>query len=106
MTESLPDLDGKILYVYVGNLSKSFDDGITLEACALRTLGGRTFLVGRTVDRCRPEWSAGPETSVAWEAVTAFLVYPSRDEFAAAVDRSAQGGARGPGFLHRIFGKA
>lgn len=107
MNEALPDLEGKIVYAYVGSLSSGWSDGITLEECALREMGGRTFLVGRTVDGYRPEWTPGPIASVAWDEVTAFVAYPTREAFVAAMDRAiAEGNARSPGLFDRIFRKS
>src|SRR5687768_8264128 len=105
MSEPLPELESKIVYVYVKGLSNNFDDGITLESCALRTIGERLFLVGRTVVQFRPEWLPGPQTSVAWDDVAAFCVYSSRDEMAAAADRTASATSDGkPSLLRRWFG--
>jgi hypothetical protein len=105
MNEALPELDGKIVYLYVTGLSKGFDDGITLESVQLRTVGGRQFLVGRTLERYRPEWISGPETAVAWDAVASYLTYPSREAFVAAMERATQSGrTEAGGLLARIFG--
>lgn len=84
-----------------------WDDGIALEPPELRTIAGRVFLVGNTVERVHPEWAAGPPTSVAWDAVTAFMTYPTREAFVAACDRAAaEGSARPVGLFNRIFGKS
>lgn len=105
MSEAIPDFEGKVVYAFVKGLSKGFDDGIMLEGCQLRTIGGRTFVVGRTVERIKPDWTAGAEASVAWDAVTTFLLYPSREAMVAACDRmNVESGGKSRGLISRLFG--
>jgi hypothetical protein len=107
VSETVPDFEGKVVYVYARGLSKGYDDGIALEGCQLRNIGGRKFIVGTTVEQIRPEWTPGPETSVAWDAVTAFLLYPTREGLVAAFERAGRGSGgegKGRGLFSRIFG--
>jgi hypothetical protein len=107
VSETIPDFEGKVLYVYAKGLSKGADDGIALEACQLRNLGGRKFLVGTTVEAIRPEWIAGPEMCIAWDAVAGFLVYPTREALVAAFEHMRGGGGgegKARGLFSRIFG--
>jgi hypothetical protein len=73
----LPDFRGKVVVCCVGD-ERMYH---TLAAPLFETRAGRLFLTGRVPDAgC---WSDGLSGAVAWDAVNAYLVYDSAEDYEA-----------------------
>jgi len=76
--ESLPDFTNKVVVLYLsGEVSAT---GVILEYAGFKCLGGRLFLVGRNPEMRWQEWTSHLEAAVAWDAVTNYQVFESRED--------------------------
>ena len=76
--ESLPDFSGKVVVLYLsGEVSST---GVILEYATFKCLGGRLFVEGRHPEIRFQEWTSHLESGVAWDDVTNYLVFDSRED--------------------------
>ena len=82
-TSDLPDFSGFVLQLSLSNTGASeyAVDSVLLEYPEWRHVGGRLFLVGRMPEVDATSWVAGRETGVAWENVSSYVVFRSREEY-------------------------
>ena len=81
MSESrTPDFSGKTLLVYLES-GVPTSGGMVMEFAELQEIGGRMFLVGRSVGSTGERWNI--PTWVAWTSIVALMVFDSREDFEA-----------------------
>ncbi len=85
---ALADFSGKVLVVYVADSPRGIQDGVVFEYPELRNVGGRLFLTGRVPEVQGQEWVASLQTAVAWDSVVSYVVFNSREEYAARTTAS------------------
>ena len=79
----LPDLSGRLLQLFLSRAGAS-EDSVSmflLEYAKWQHIGGRLFLVGRVPEAEGSEWVAGREAAVAWDSVSCYVSFRSRDEY-------------------------
>src|SRR5262245_52031559 len=79
----LPDFSGCLVLVNLG-VASTKDRGTEawlLEFPAWQVIGGRLFLKGRLPEILGNEWIAGRDVSVAWDSVTSFVQFASREQY-------------------------
>ncbi len=96
----LPDFHGKVVVFYLSDAPPPVQDGAVLEYASFKTYGHKLFVVGRVpeIDPENGDWIANLQGAIAWEAVTGYLIFESRDDY---INR--MGIARVP-LIQRIFG--
>ena len=79
----LPSFSGQLVLVNLGVASTNDRgaEGWLLEYPEWKTVGGRLFLVGRLPEIFGNEWVAGREVAVAWEQVTSYVRFDSREQY-------------------------
>lgn len=84
--ENIPDFTGKLVVFYTRNAPKGIQDGILLEFITFAKYGDRLFLNGRipSIDSKGEDWISNLQAGIAWEDVTHFMIFDSRDDY---VDR-------------------
>ncbi|MFZ5571667.1 MAG: hypothetical protein ACOZF0_14795 [Thermodesulfobacteriota bacterium] len=82
-TEALPDFHGKIVVFYISNAPDSLQDGAVLEYISFKQFGGKLFVVGRVpeIDAENGDWIANLQGGIAWDAVTSYLIFDSRENY-------------------------
>ena len=100
MKEGLPDFSGKMVVFYTANAPGSIQDGILLEFISFQDFGGRLFVNGRIplTDSKGIEWESNLKAAIAWEDVTHFVVFDSRDDY---IDRMSKSKVS---FFQRLLG--
>ena len=98
--KNLPDFKGKLVVLYTSNAPNAIKDGILMEYASFTEYGGRLFLTGRTpaIEDKSLAWVSNLQGGVAWDDVTHYLIFDSRDDYL-----NRMGTAAVP-FWHRIFG--
>jgi hypothetical protein len=98
--EKLPDFYGKVIVIYVSNAPHGIQDGIMLEFASLEQYAGRLFIVGRvpSIDGSSGDWSANLQGGVAWDSVTHYLIFDSREDYIRRMPKPAKP------LLQRVFG--
>ena len=79
----LPDLSGRLLQLFLSRAGAS-EDSVSvflLEYAKWQHIGGRLFIVGRVPETKGSEWVAGREAAVAWDGVSCYVSFRSRDEY-------------------------
>ena len=95
----LPDFSGCLLFVQLGVYSEkdSAAESWLLEYPAWQVVGGRLFLKGRLSEVFGNDWIAGREVAVAWDRVSSFVQFSSREQYREHVSRHK------PTLRERIF---
>lgn len=99
-TESVPDFSGKVVLLYVADAPHGIADGVVFEYPEFRTMGGRLFLLGRIPEVLGQEWVAKLQTGVAWDSVTSYVLFDSREDYQKRMAAAKPGGLR-----TRLFGR-
>ena len=81
----LPDFSGKVVLFYLAGAARP--EGVPVEYAEFRMHGNRLFVVGRVPELHGSDWAAGVQMAVAWESVESYVVFPSREDFAARMPR-------------------
>ncbi len=81
--EELPDFSGKMVVFYTSNAPRAVQDGILLEFITFQIYGGRLFVNGRIplTDNKGMEWESNLKAAIAWDDVTHFVVFDSREDY-------------------------
>ena len=88
----LPDFSGgRIVVLYVRNAPASLQNGVILEYVSVKNYGGRIFLEGRVPNITGIEWSENLPGGVAWDQVSHYLVFASREDYSSRQAVSAPG---------------
>ncbi len=97
----LPDFKGKIVLLYTRNAPRAIQDGIVLEYASFEKYDSRLFLNGRvpSVDDKGTYWVSNLKAGLAWEDVSHFIVFDSRDEYISRVANVKES------FLQKIIGR-
>jgi len=76
-----PDFSGCLLYCAIGvaGASEYAVSTALIEYPEWREIGGRLFLFGRVPEVSPDQWLVGRETALAWDAVSSFVVFRSRE---------------------------
>jgi hypothetical protein len=84
-----PDFTGCVLHCQISGAggSEYAVESVLLEFAEWRSLGGRLFLFGRTPEPGPSEWIAGRETGVAWDSVSSFVVFRTREQYLESMHR-------------------
>ena len=98
--KNLPDFTGKLVIFYTRNAPRGIQDGILLEFASFIEYGGKLFVIGRvpSTDSKGLDWVSNLQAGLAWEDVTHFMIFDSREEY---IER--MGKAKVP-FLQRFTG--
>jgi hypothetical protein len=94
--QTLPDFSGKWVLIDVAGASPNVGP-VVMESAQFRSYGGRLFLIGRATEIA--EWLAGVETAVAWDNVSHYQVFDSREHYMERVKRHR------PTLRERLFGR-
>jgi hypothetical protein len=80
---NLPDFKGKIVVFYTKNPSRAIQDGISLEYISFDRYENKLFLSGRVpqVDEKGSDWVSNLKAGLAWEDVSHFIIFDSREEY-------------------------
>lgn len=97
----LPDFKGKIVLFYTKNASRAIQDGIVLEYVTFEKYDNRLFLNGRvpSVDEKGTYWVSNLKAGLAWEDVSHFIVFDSREDYIGRVGNIKES------FLQKIIGR-
>lgn len=100
-TESLPDFHGKLVVFYISNAPDALQDGAVLEYISFKKFGDKLFVVGRVpeIDAENGDWIANLQGGIAWDAVTSYLIFDSRENYLSRM------GAPRPSLVQRLFTK-
>lgn len=100
-TENLPDFNGKIIVFYVAGAPPSLQEGALLEYVSFKQFGQKLYVVGRVpeVDAENGDWVSNLQGGIAWDSVTSYLVFDSREDYL-----SRMGGVRST-ILQRLLAK-
>ena len=81
--DNLPDFTGKMVIFYTRNAPRGIQDGILLEFVTFMDYGGRLFLKGRipSTDDKGIDWVSNLQAGIAWEDVTHFMIFNSREDY-------------------------
>ncbi|MBW1721321.1 MAG: hypothetical protein JRH13_08185 [Deltaproteobacteria bacterium] len=81
--DNLPDFQGKLVVLYLSDAPKSIQDGVLLEYASFQRYGGRLFVVGRVpeIEGESMDWIANLQGGAAWDSVTFYLLFNSREEY-------------------------
>lgn len=98
--DGLPDFSGKMVVFYTANAPRAIQDGILLEFITFQNYGNRIFVNGRIplTDSRGIEWESNLKAAIAWDDVTHFVVFDSREDY---IDRM---GRTKSSFLQRLMG--
>jgi len=98
--DNLPDFTGKMIIFYTRNAPRGIQDGILLEFATFIDYGGKLFIKGRvpSTDEKGIDWVSNLQAGIAWEDVTHFMIFNSRDDY---IDR--MGNAKVP-FFRKLTG--
>ncbi len=99
--ESLPDFHGKLVVFYIANAPDALQDGAVLEYVSFKNYGGKLFVVGRVpeIDAENGDWIANLQGGIAWDAVTSYLIFDSRENYLSRM------GVPRPPLLQRLLAK-
>ena len=81
--DNLPDFTGKLVVFYTSNAPRAIQDGILLEFASFTEYGGKLFVTGRipSTDSKGLEWVSNLQAAIAWDDVTHFMVFDSREDY-------------------------
>ena len=96
---SLPDFSGKLVIFYLAGASRAVEGGVLLEYVEPRWVGRKLFLAGRTPETSESQWVSKLQAGVAWDSVTHYLVFDSREDY----ERRTASGK--PGLWARLLGR-
>ena len=98
--DNLPDFTGKMVIFYNRNAPRGIQDGILLEFASFIDYGGKLFIKGRipSTDEKGIDWVSNLQAGIAWDDVTHFMIFNSRDDY---IDR--MGNAKVP-FFRKLTG--
>ena len=81
--DNLPDFHGKLVVLYLTNAPGAVQDGVVLEYASFKRHGDKLFVVGRVpeIEDGSYEWIANLQGGAAWDAVSFYLVFNSREDY-------------------------
>ena len=85
----LPDFSGVVVQLNLGGggVGDPAVNQCLLEFAEWRKIGERLFLVGRVPEVEATDWVAGRQAGVAWDAVSSYVLFKSRDEYRESIAR-------------------
>ncbi len=85
----LPDLSGCVVQLHLSHAGDSefAVSQLLLEYAEWSETGRRLFLVGRVPEVGPDSWIAGRQAGVAWDTVSSYVLFKSRDEYRESLAR-------------------
>lgn len=98
--DDLPDFTGKLEVFYTSSAPRGIQDGVLMEFISFAEHGGRLFVTGRLPEVATKDldWVSNLQTAIAWNDVTNYVVFNSREDYVARVKTAPRS------LFRRLFG--
>jgi len=76
----VPGWESKIVMVYLRDVDRNVQPGVSLQDVRAEARNGESFLVGRVPHHER-DWASGLEVGIRWSEVVHYLVFDGEEDY-------------------------